>query len=189
VPRLYVIHAGRGNQSAQPAGSDPRGQGEGKGRGFMERIARAGITGSWRLAAGLALALGLAACAPVMRFHGYAPSDADLAQIEVGRDTRETVEQKIGRPGMGGVLEGSDWFYVQSDWRERPLRAPVELRREVVAISFDPRGTVRNVERFGLQDGEAVALSARVTDTGPRCPGFLQTLGRAVGQVGPGLFR
>jgi outer membrane protein assembly factor BamE (lipoprotein component of BamABCDE complex) len=156
----------------------------------MERIARAGITGSWRAAlAGLVLIWGLAACAPMMRFHGYAPSDADLAQIEVGRDTRETVEQKIGRPGMGGVLEGSDWFYVQSDWQERPLRAPVELRREVVAIGFDNRGTVRNVERFGLQDGEVVQLSQRVTDTGPRGPGFLRTIGATLGRIGPGMFR
>ncbi len=155
----------------------------------MERIARAGITGSWRLAlAGLVLVLGLAACSPVMRFHGYAPGDAELAQIEVGRDTRESVEQKLGRPGVGGVLEGSDWFYVQSDWRERPLRDPIEVRREVVAISFDNRGVVRNVERFGLQDGEVVSLSRRVTDTGPRGPGFFRTVFNALGQFGPGAF-
>ncbi len=155
----------------------------------MERIARAGISASWRLAlAGLVLTLGLAACSPILRFHGYAPGDAELAEIEIGRDTRETVEQKLGRPGIGGVLEGSDWFYVQSDWQERPLRAPVELRREVVAISFDNRGTVRNVERFGLQDGEVVQLSRRVTDTGPRGPGFFRTVFSALGQFGPGML-
>jgi len=156
----------------------------------MERMARAGITGSWRLAlAGLALVLGLAACAPVMRFHGYAPSDADLAQIEIGRDTRETVIQRLGRPGMGGVLEGSDLFYVQSDWRERPVLGPVEVNREVVAISFDPRGTVSNVERFGLRDGQVVQLSRRVTDTGPRGPGFLRSIFAALGQIGPAMLR
>ena len=148
--------------------------------------AREGIFGSWRwVLVILALIAGLAACSPVMRFHGYAPSDADLAEIQVGRDTRETVQQRLGRPGMGGVLDGSDWFYVQSDWQERPLRAPVELRREVVAISFDNRGTVRNVERFGLQDGEVVQLSRRVTDTGPRGPGFLRSIFSALGQFNP----
>ncbi len=155
----------------------------------MERMAHAGITGGWRLAlVCLLLILGLAACTPVMRFHGYAPSDEDLAQIEVGRDTRESVEQKLGRPGVGGVLEGSGWFYVQSDWEHRQWRAPVEVRREVVAISFDGRGVVQNVERFGLRDGEVVQLSRRVTDTGPRGPGFLATLGRALGRIGPAMF-
>jgi hypothetical protein len=90
---------------------------------------------------------------------------------------------------VGGVLEGSDLFYVQSDWRERPILAPVEVRREVVAISFDPRGTVRNVERFGLRDGEVVQLSRRVTDTGPRGPGFIGTIFAALGQIGPGMLR
>ncbi len=155
----------------------------------MERIARTGTAAGWRMAlAGVVLILGLAACSPVMRFHGYAPSDAALAEVQVGRDTRETVEQKLGRPGTGGVLEGSGWFYVQSDWQERPLRAPVELRREVVVVSFDNRGVVSNIERFGLQDGEVVQLSRRVTDTGPRGPGFLRSLGSALGRIGPGLL-
>jgi len=149
----------------------------------------AGWIGSWRLALlGLLLVTGLAACSPVMRFHGYAPGDADLAQVQVGQDTRETVEQKLGRPGIGGVLEGSGWFYVQSDWQERPLRAPLEVRREVVAVSFDNRGVVSNVERFGLQDGEVVQLSRRVTDTGPRGPGFLRSVFSALGQFGPGML-
>ena len=155
----------------------------------MTRTAREGITGSWRLAlVVVALIAGLAACSPVLRFHGYAPSDTDLAQIQVGRDTRETVEEKLGAPGMGGVLEGSDWFYVQSDWQERPLVGPVELRREVVAISFDQRGTVRNIERFGLQDGEVVQLSRRATDTGPRGPGFFRTIFATLGRFGPGML-
>jgi outer membrane protein assembly factor BamE (lipoprotein component of BamABCDE complex) len=155
----------------------------------MERIAREAGTGRWRLAlVGALLLLGVTACSPVMRYHGYVPSDAALAQIDVGRDTRETVQEKLGRPGVGGVLEGSDWFYVQSDWEHREWRAPVEVRREVVAISFDGRGTVSNIERFGLQDGEVVELSRRVTDTGPRGPGFLRMLGSALGRIGPGAF-
>ena len=35
-----------------------------------------------------------------------------------------------------------------------------------MAISFDPNGTVSNVERFGLERGRVVTLSSRVTDTG-----------------------
>lgn len=109
----------------------------------------------------------LAACAPAMRFHGYAPNDDQLAQIEVGRDTRETVAQKVGRPGVGGVIEGSGWFYVQSDWQDRQWRAPEEVDRQVVAISFDARDRVTNIERFGLEDGEVITLTRSVTSVGP----------------------
>lgn len=128
-----------------------------------------------------ALILTLAACSPMMRFHGYAPSDEELAQIEVGQDTRETVAQRVGQPGMGGVMAGSDWFYVQSDWEHRQWRAPEEVDRQVVAISFDSRDRVSNIERFGLEDGEVVSLSRRVTESGPR-PSVLSQVLRVLGQ-------
>jgi len=128
-----------------------------------------------------ALALALAACSPIMRYHGYAPTDDDLAQIQIGQDTRETVTQKIGRPGMGGVMEGSGWFYVQSDWAHRNWRAPEEVDRQVVAITFDSRDRVANIERFGLADGEVVTISRRITDTGPR-PSVLSQVFRVLGQ-------
>ncbi len=126
-------------------------------------------------------ALMLAACSPLMSYHGYAPTDDDLAQIQIGQDTRESVAQKIGQPGIGGVIEGSGWFYVQSDWRQRGWRAPEEVDRQVVAISFDARDRVSNVERFGLADGEVVALSRRVTAAGPR-PSVLSQVLSVFGQ-------
>lgn len=127
----------------------------------------------------------LAACTPVQRFHGYAPTDADLAQIEVGQDTRESVAEKVGRPGVSGVMQGGAWYYVQSDWIEQGWRAPVETRREVVAISFDSRDRVSNVERFGLQDGQVVALSRRVTATGPSGQSVLRQLLSGLGRFNP----
>lgn len=123
----------------------------------------------------------LAACSPQQRFHGYAPSDEDLAQIEVGRDTRETVADKVGRPGVGGVMEGSGWFYVQSDWVERQWRAPEEVDRQVVAITFDGRDRVANIERFGLEDGMVVPISRRITSAGPT-PSVLTQVLRVLGR-------
>ncbi|GAB4268203.1 MAG: outer membrane protein assembly factor BamE [Pararhodobacter sp.] len=141
--------------------------------------------GRWLMRAALILAI--AACSPINRYHGYAPTDEDLSQIVVGQDTRETVAEKIGRPGMSGVMEGSDWFYVQSDWEHRAWRAPVEIDRQVVAISFDSRDRVANIERFGLEDGEVVALSRRVTDTGPR-PSVMSQVLRVLGQFSASSF-
>lgn len=147
----------------------------------------AGLTGwAGRVLAVLALVLA-AACAPQMRFHGFAPSDDDLAQIEVGRDTRDTVAERLGRPSMGGVLEGSNWFWVQSDWRHEHWRAPVEVNRQVVAVSFDTAGRVANIERFGLRDGQVVPLSRRVTDMGTR-PSVLSQVFRVLGQFSTGMI-
>lgn len=154
----------------------------------------AGMTGKavgmgnalWRMVvAALVLGLVAAACSPIMRYHGYAPSDESLAQIVVGTDTRESVAEKIGMPGMGGVVEGSGWYYVQSDWRQMGPRAPVEVDRQVVAITFNSRDVVTNVERFGLQDGQIVTLSRRVTDAGPRGMTVLQSIFGVLGRFSP----
>jgi len=143
--------------------------------------ARRGIEKWLRLGAlSVIVAAVMAACSPIMQYHGYAPSDDELAEIRVGQDTRTTVAQKIGQPGIGGVMEGSGWFYVQSDWRNRSWRAAEEVDRQVVAVSFDSRDRVANIERFGLEDGVVVPLSRRVTESGPR-PSILSQVLRVLG--------
>ncbi len=138
-----------------------------------------------RVFAAALVALALVACSPVPRFHGYAPDEMQLAEIEVGRDTRESVAEKIGRPGTTGVMEGSAWYYVQSDWLHEGWRQPVEINREVVAISFDASDRVSNIERFGMEQGEVVTLSRRVTSTGPTGPTILRQLLSNIGQFNP----
>ena len=112
-----------------------------------------------------AVLLTLVGCGPVIQNHGYVPAEDDLARIEVGRDNRETVQAIVGRPSTAGLLNDEGWFYVQSRWRQFGPMAPQEIDRQVLSISFDKRGYVSNIERFGLEDGRVVALSRRVTDT------------------------
>ena len=144
-------------------------------RAAYRRAARGGLVG-------LALAL-LTACTTLYQNHGYAPSDADLAQIQVGGDTRDTVTEKIGAPGTSGVLSGSGWYYVESRYETYAYRAPNEIDRQVVAISFDPAGRVTNVERFGLDRGRVVALSRRVTKDSVQGVGFLRQLFGSFGRL------
>lgn len=108
--------------------------------------------------------LGLAACAPVYRNHGFIPPPEDLSQVVVGQTTMDELEGLIGRPSAQGLLTGSAWYYVGSRWRHFGALAPREISREVVAVSFAPSGVVTNVERFGLERGRVVTLSRRVTD-------------------------
>lgn len=141
--------------------------------------------GAGRIALMLALCV-LAACAPRARTHGFAPSDAELEEIVVGLDTRETVAGIIGPPRTAGLLTESGWYYVRSTFRDRPPRAPVEEDRQVVAITFDDAGVVENIERFGLDRGEVVVLSRRVTTSNVQGVGFLQQLLRNLGRIDPG---
>ena len=130
----------------------------------------------------------IAACAPVYRNHGYVPADDELAQIEVGKDTRETIGALIGRPSAAALLNDTGWYYVQSRWKHSGAREPKEIDRQVVAITFTEDGIVENVERFGLEKGKVVALSRRVTASNIKGIGFIRQLLGGIGNLSAGDF-
>lgn len=126
----------------------------------------------------------LIACTPSFQRHGYVPETKDLERIVVGQDTRDTVAALIGRPSTSGLLNDVGWFYVQSTWKQRGAAARVEVDRQVIAITYDDKGTVANVESFGLEKGQVVALSRRVTKDNVASAGFLRQLFGNIGGIG-----
>lgn len=141
-----------------------------------------GRTGRAVALAALAAIL-LAGCAENVRTHGYAPDEASLAELKPGADTRATVAAKIGRPSTAGLMQGGDWFYVESRWRDFGARAPREVSREVVVVSFDAEGVLRDSARYGLEDGRVVPISRRTTETTIRNVSLIQQLLRNVGNI------
>ncbi|WP_370228316.1 outer membrane protein assembly factor BamE [Cognatishimia sp.] len=126
-----------------------------------------------------------AGCAAQYRNHGYVPSEADLTEVIVGVDTRESVAETLGAPTAGGVLEEGGFYYVRSQVRTVGPSRPTEVSRELVAVTFDSDGTVANVERFGLDDGQVVVLSRRVTDNGLNNISFIRQLLGSIGNFDP----
>lgn len=125
----------------------------------------------------LAGALSLsAACIAVDRNHGYMPPAEDLAEIVPGVDTRDSVAETLGPPTSAGLLNESGFYYVSSTVRKRGGLEPRVVSRELLAISFDAEGIVRNIERFGLERGQVISLERRVTDTTLANNGFLRQL-------------
>ena len=131
----------------------------------------------------LVMLAAVSACAPVYRNHGYVPSEEELALVEVGTDTRETVGQKIGRPSTSGLLNDVGWFYVQSRYKEFGPRQPKEVDRQVLAVTFNEAGTVENIARYGLEDGRVVEISRRVTETNVKGMSFIQQILGNFGRV------
>ncbi|SER96922.1 Outer membrane protein assembly factor BamE, lipoprotein component of the BamABCDE complex [Tranquillimonas rosea] len=140
------------------------------------------------LATALAAGLLLSGCSATYRNHGYVPPDSALQDVQVGQSTQAEVAQAVGRPTAAGVLDAGGWYYVQSRFRHFAYRAPEEIDREVVAISFNDGGVVTNVERFGLQEGNVVPISRRVTESNVQGIGFLQQLFGNLGNFNPAGF-
>ncbi len=146
--------------------------------GKSARIASGGRFRAWVI--GLTMVL-IAACSPITRDHGYVPTDEELALITVAKDTRESVATKIGRPSASGLLNDVGWYYVESRFVTKGALQPKEVNREVVAISFTEAGVVENIERFGLEKGQIVPLSRRVTTDNVKGATILQQLFGNVG--------
>ena len=138
------------------------------------------------IATALVLALS-AGCATMYSDHGYVPTDRALSRIEIG-DSQAEVAETVGRPSTTGLREDTGWYYVKSRYREFALRPRQEIDREVVAISFTEAGTVANIERFGLEEGNVVPLSRRVTDDAAEGTGFLRQLLGNIGRFDPAQF-
>lgn len=133
----------------------------------------------------LALTVSFSACAPQFSNHGYIPPEEDLDLLTVGVDTRASVEDAVGAPVTGGVADDSGFYYVRSRTRTFGALAPRTIERQVLAISFDDTGVVSNVERFGLERGQVVPISRRVTTTGVSNSGFLRQLLGNIGRFNP----
>ncbi len=140
----------------------------------------------FRMAVAGSVLFALAGCSAVYRNHGYVPDDADLENIAVGVSTRESVAAEIGSPTTQGAIRDGNWYYVQSRWRHFAMYEPQEIDRQLVAISFDSRGVVENVERFTLEDGRVVPISRRVTDSNIKGISFIRQLLGNIGNIRAG---
>ena len=135
----------------------------------------------------MAVALvGLTACAPRYRTHGYLPPEEDLQQIVPGVDTRATVEEVVGVPNASGVLNNSGFYYIESEVRHFAWQRPKVTDREIVAITFDEAGVVDNVVSYGLEDGKVVPLARRVTRTTDGNISFIRKLFGNIGGINVG---
>lgn len=122
------------------------------------------------------LVLGLTACTSIYRNHGFVPNDDDLASVIVGVDTRASAEETLGVPTTEGVSGVNSIYYIASRWRHFGASRPKPVSREIVAIAFDKDDVVTNVSRYGLDDGQVVVLSRRVTEGGANEISFIRQL-------------
>ena len=129
----------------------------------------------------LVASLALAGCSPTYRNHGYIHSDEDLQELAIGIDTRASVEDLVGPPSSGGLLEGGDYYYVRSRTKTFGIRAAKETERQVLVVSFDAAGVLQNVEQFGLEAGRVVRLSRRVTSS---AVGNVSLIRQLLGNIG-----
>jgi outer membrane protein assembly factor BamE (lipoprotein component of BamABCDE complex) len=130
-----------------------------------------------------ALALGVAAaCSPVQTYSGFRPerNDVEIADPQVGVDTRTTVQQRFGSPSTTAVFDQTAWYYVSSTQERVAFYEPQITDRRVMVVRFDG-DMVSGVEKFGLERGRLVPYSSDHTPTRGRELGIIEQL---LGNIG-----
>ena len=118
-------------------------------------------------------------CTTNIKNYGYIPTKSELDTLVIGKDSKESVSKKVGRPATAG-LEDS-FYYVRSTFNEPGLRSAQLIDRTVVLLSFDKRNLLRNVETFSVDKKTVVRLDYRVTETGLKNKNIFQQI---VGSIG-----
>lgn len=129
----------------------------------------------------------LLACTAKITTQGYVPNDDDLEQIKVGVDTADAVANRLGSPTSRGPFsaDGSrTWYYIMRRTSRETFFAEKLVEQKVVALSFDPEGVLRNVERYDSKDGHLIDPVGRKTPTRGRKLGFWEQIFGNIGRFG-----
>jgi outer membrane protein assembly factor BamE (lipoprotein component of BamABCDE complex) len=127
----------------------------------------------------LAAAAALIACAPVISQRGYLPDPDAEATIKTGKDTKSSVQERLGYASTTATFGNDSWYYISATEKQVAFFKPVVLKRQVLAVYFDKQNKVTNVRHYGLQDGHVVAFETRETPARGRETTFLQELLKA----------
>lgn len=143
------------------------------------RIARLGLAGLL----GAALLLG-AGCSEQLLKHGQHFSQGDLQQIQPGM-SREQVKLTLGSPSTtttASATGGDIYYYISSMAKQAAFFKPTEVDRQVVAVYFNPLGTVERIANYGMKDGKVFDFISRTTPApGGNEDGLLKQLFRNLG--------
>ena len=120
-------------------------------------------------------------CSEQYRKHGYIPNEEELSSVSVSQDDKNTVIKKLGTPSIGGILSDGNIYFVQSKVLKNSIRASKLVDRQVLVLSFDDKGKLDNIQKFGIDKGKIVILDYHTTPSGLKNMSFLFRLFQNVG--------
>jgi outer membrane protein assembly factor BamE (lipoprotein component of BamABCDE complex) len=120
--------------------------------------------------------LAAAGCTPVISQRGYLADPANESALKENKDTKTTVQARLGYPSTQATFGGDAWYYISSTEKRVAFFEPRVISRSILAVYFDKDGKVSDLKHFGLKDGHVVDCETRETVTRGREMTFLQQL-------------
>jgi len=137
----------------------------------------------------VSLLLALSACsvvdAPTQLRGNHVDAD-QLKELVPGTSTRADATSLLGSPTTRAAFDDNTWIYISETTRTRVGRLPGVLAQDVVVLTFDQAGVLRNVKHLDQDDGKSVSIVSRTTPSPGSEASFLQQLLGNVGKFNAG---
>ncbi len=134
----------------------------------------------------LAGVLALPACTRIPNNIGYIADESLVQSIAPGVDNRQSVQATLGRPSIAGAWDDRTWYYLSRETRQFAFRTPAVAEQQIIAVTFDTKGTVEKIERRGKEQIANITPEGDKTPTLGRESGFFQDLFGNIGRAGVG---
>lgn len=126
----------------------------------------------------------LSGCSQQVLKHGQHFSEGDLQQIQTGM-SKDQVRLTLGTPSTTTTATasgGETYYYISSTATQTAFFKPSEKDRQVVAVYFNPLGTVERIANYGMKDGKVFDFISETTPApGGNDEGLLKQLFRNLG--------
>jgi outer membrane protein assembly factor BamE (lipoprotein component of BamABCDE complex) len=113
--------------------------------------------------------------------------DADtLKELTPGTSTRADASALLGSPTAKATFDDNQWIYIGAMTRPQIGRTQVVLSQDVVLLTFNDQGVLRDVKQLNKGDALPVTMVARATPSPGSDASILQQLLGNVGRFTPG---
>ena len=131
-----------------------------------------------RLAVVLAaiIVIPLGACSPRVSARGNLPTAEQLSQIKPGVSDKASVTRVLGSPSSIASFDDTTWYYISQKTEELAFFKPEVRDPEVVAVSFDKDGTVKDVQNLRSKSPRGIEPVARTTPAPGKELSFIEQL-------------
>lgn len=132
----------------------------------------------------IALALAgllLGGCASQEVRQGHLFTAADIQQVQIGM-SQDQVRGVLGSPDTTSTVGADAFYYVSSTSKGAAFLQPTEIDRKILAVYFNPVGTVQQVANYTLQDGKVIDIIGRQTPTANGDKSLIEKLFKGVGK-------
>lgn len=122
-----------------------------------------------------------AGCSVPVDTRGALPEDKLVQQVRPGLHRREDVQALLGSPSTMATFSDNKWYYIGKKTKRLAFFKPEVVEQQVLVVTFDDQGTVKDIQRYDKGDARSVSMVGRETPTSGHEMTILQQL---LGNIG-----